>query len=163
MAKPKQRALELALTQIGVEEATGQNDGPVERYSREKGVAWCAAFVLWCNDRSDEVDLTPRAADFWLLRSVAAFEKRVKFLGYWRQPGCVVLPGDYVFFGTRGGSDSAAGGRHMGIVERVEDTVLHTVEGNLGNAVRRARHDLAARAVRARVTGYARIPLRSGE
>jgi hypothetical protein len=41
------------LSQVGVREATGCNDGPaVECYLRNaglgKGYAWCAAFVKWC-------------------------------------------------------------------------------------------------------------------
>jgi hypothetical protein len=46
---------EIYLSQIGVTEATGHNDGPaVERYLRSvglgKGYAWCAAFVKWSMD-----------------------------------------------------------------------------------------------------------------
>lgn len=41
------------LSQLGVREATGKNDGPeVEKYLRSvglgKGNAWCSAFVHWC-------------------------------------------------------------------------------------------------------------------
>ncbi|MCO5238886.1 MAG: CHAP domain-containing protein [Chitinophagaceae bacterium] len=43
------------LSQVGVREKTGNNDGPqVEMYLRSvnlgKGYAWCAAFVHWCLD-----------------------------------------------------------------------------------------------------------------
>jgi hypothetical protein len=44
---------EIYVSQIGVREATGKNDGPeVEMYLRHvgkpKGLAWCSAFVAWC-------------------------------------------------------------------------------------------------------------------
>lgn len=44
---------EIYLSQIGVREATGKNDGPeVEMYlnhvGKSKGLAWCSAFVAWC-------------------------------------------------------------------------------------------------------------------
>ena len=38
-----------AKTQIGVREATGNNDGvPSERYSNGQKEPWCANFVSWC-------------------------------------------------------------------------------------------------------------------
>ena len=45
------------LSQVGVREATGNNDGvAVERYLKnlglDKGYAWCAAFVRWCYDQA---------------------------------------------------------------------------------------------------------------
>lgn len=45
------------LSQIGVREATGKNDGvQVEKYLKSvnlgKGYAWCAAFVKWCFDQA---------------------------------------------------------------------------------------------------------------
>jgi len=44
---------EIYLSQIGVREATGKNDGPeVEMYLKHvgkwKGLPWCSAFVAWC-------------------------------------------------------------------------------------------------------------------
>lgn len=48
---------EVYMSQIGVSEATGHNDGKdVEKYLKAvglpKGYAWCAAFVRWCYDRA---------------------------------------------------------------------------------------------------------------
>lgn len=47
---------ETYLSQVGVREATGKNDGKqVELYLKSvglsKGYAWCAAFVKWCFDQ----------------------------------------------------------------------------------------------------------------
>jgi hypothetical protein len=44
---------EIYLSQLGVRELTGNNDGPdVEKYLKSvglgKGYAWCAAYVKWC-------------------------------------------------------------------------------------------------------------------
>ena len=49
----REALVEVALSQVGVQEATGKNDGTeVEAYLRTtglgKGFAWCAAFVAWC-------------------------------------------------------------------------------------------------------------------
>lgn len=51
---PKRKTLEeIYLSQVGVREKTGKNDGPeVEMYLKSvglgKGYAWCAAFTHWC-------------------------------------------------------------------------------------------------------------------
>ena len=46
------------MSQVGVREATGNNDGPeVEKYLAStglgKGHPWCAAFVRWCLDSAN--------------------------------------------------------------------------------------------------------------
>ena len=48
---------EVYMSQIAVQEATGNNDGKdVEKYLKSvglgKGYAWCAAYVKWCYDRA---------------------------------------------------------------------------------------------------------------
>lgn len=48
---------EIYMSQVGVTEATGNNDGKdVEKYLKsvglKKGYAWCAAFVKWCFDQA---------------------------------------------------------------------------------------------------------------
>jgi hypothetical protein len=49
---------EIYLSQLGVREATGRNDGPeVEMYlasvGKPKGLPWCSAFVAWCLTEAD--------------------------------------------------------------------------------------------------------------
>jgi hypothetical protein len=49
----KARALEIAKTQIGVQERGGRNTGPeVDAYllavGKGPGFSWCAAFIVWC-------------------------------------------------------------------------------------------------------------------
>lgn len=53
--QPRKSIDEIYMSQVGVSEATGHNDGrSVEMYLRSvglgKGYAWCAAFVRWCFD-----------------------------------------------------------------------------------------------------------------
>lgn len=158
------RGIDVAVTQIGVAEASHRNDGiPAERYLRGEKLPWCAAFCLWCNGQSDEEAAAPTNADWYAMRSVQTFEDRMKARGFWRAPGAAPpARGDYVFFASRGGSDHAAGGRHMGLVEELVGAMLHTVEGNLSDKVSREVHDLTSPAVKARITGYATIPIRKG-
>lgn len=65
-APRKQTIEEIYLSQIGVRELTGKNDGPeVEMYLRSvglsKGYAWCSAFVAWC---LNEVEI-PHKINAW--------------------------------------------------------------------------------------------------
>jgi len=162
--------IDVAVTQLGVKEATGQNDGiPAERYNKGDKLPWCAAFALYCNANSDEQLAAETLKDWYLERAVQTFEDHAKAKGWWYAPEKFPQRGDYIFFGTRGASDkaTAAAGRHMGIVEKVvvvnvptPYVVLTTIEGNLGNQVARVVHSLADPTTKARITGFARIPVR---
>lgn len=51
LSAPREAILRVARTEIGTREATGNNDGPVEKYlvaaGAKKGDPYCAAFVYW--------------------------------------------------------------------------------------------------------------------
>lgn len=172
------RTIDVALTQLDVVELSGKNDGiPATRYNRGECAPWCASFVMWCNAQSQDSKIARTDKEWWLMRAVQAFEDEMRNRGWWfsqlsaLQPQC----NDVIFFGDRGASDASTTGRHVGVIERVESMmstansppslprptwpVLHTVEGNWGNRVQRVRHGLNEPKTKARITGYARIPL----
>jgi CHAP domain len=136
----------VAITQLGVQEATGKNDGaPAERYNHGQQLPWCAAFVLWCFEQAG-APIHHSDRDLWLFRSVArmleALEGRGQCLGARICPD----PNDLIF-------RTREGGLHVGIVERTtSEGIIYTVEGNLGDAVRRAEYATQD----ARIIGYAR-------
>lgn len=139
--------LEWAKTQLGVKEATGRNDGqPLMRYALkdEAPLPWCARFVRAAFVQAG----TPLPGNRWKLGSVAYMEDQLKRAGRWAPPGYTPQPGDLVFFSWRAGSD-AGRGRHVAIVERVDGDMLHTIDGNVDNAVVRC-----ARGRHRGVTGY---------
>lgn len=159
--------LEIALTQLGVREPSGDANGgiPAERYNRGQRLPWCASFILYCNTQSDDPKYARTEKEWWTMRSVQAFEDEMKERGWWIPASMDAASGDLVFFGTRGGSDHSSIGRHIGIVERVEPVgtinpaqVIHTIEGNLGDSVKRATHDGRLHSVQQRITGFARFP-----
>ena len=147
--------LEHAISQLGVREATGRNDGiPATRYNDGEAKPWCASFVRWCFEQAG----APLPGKRWLLPSVAHMERALQGAQAWASRELAEpAPGDIIFFADRGGSD-AGPGRHVGIVERVQGARVHTIEGNLGDAVRRTSHALASR----RITGYGRWPTEEG-
>lgn len=135
------RIIEIAAAEIGVREATGNNDGKrVEEYLRytglDKGHAWCAAFISWCYA---QVGLTePRNP--W---SPALFPNART---YCRGAACAgaanikrIRPADV--FGIYG--HSAKRINHVGLVLGTAGKYLLTIEGNVENRVLSKRRHLS--------------------
>lgn len=140
-------ALNAARSQLGVREATGRNDGlPANRYSNGRREPWCANFVAWSFRQAG----TPLPGNQRSLASVQYMEDQMKANGMFHRG--TPQPGDIIFFANRGGSD-AGRGRHVGIVEKVENGRVHTIEGNSSNAVRRRSYALN----NPRISGYGRV------
>lgn len=145
--------LDIAKSQIGLAEATGNNDGlPCERFAGGRSEPWCAHFIAWCF-RSAGVsipgDIPPTKENANPLASVEFMERVFKeHEWFYRQPKV----GDIIFFKNRGASD-AGGGRHCGIVSGVDRETVTTIEGNLGNSVKQVCHRLDS----PRISGYGRI------
>jgi len=153
------RTIDVAITQIGVKEATGKNDGvPAERYCRGNKEPWCARFVVFCNLQSTDRHVVTSEKEWWELGAVQAFEDLMRKRGWWFREIHKAQPNDLIFFGDRGASDASLTGRHMGIVEIATPLALHTVEGNWGNAVQRVTHSFSSGTAMARITGFARVP-----
>lgn len=135
---------DVASTQLGVFEATGNNDGvPAERYNRGDKVAWCASFVMYCFDMSDYPDIYDTTRDYYDMRRVVNFEREMQSRGAWYgyQMWHYVTPDDIVFYSNRRGSDPGIG-RHVGLVVGVGidtdgETIIETIEGNYGDKVSR--------------------------
>lgn len=139
-------ALQQARSQIGVRERTGRNDGiPASRYSGGRREPWCANFVSWAFRKAGK----PLPGNQRSLASVQYMEDQMKKAGKFHRG--TPKPGDIIFFKNRGASDRGPG-RHVGIVERVANGRVYTIEGNSGNRVRRRSYSLK----NARISGYGR-------
>lgn len=126
MTALRHKALEVALTQVGVTEHGGNNAGPeVESYlksvDRWKGVPWCAAFVCWCFEKAANYNFK------WASAGVEVIYNNAKKNGW-----LVARPfkGDLVLFDFGSGIP----GDHIGFVKKVLALgpvfTLRTVEGN---------------------------------
>ncbi len=104
-------------------------------YGFNSRVSWCATFVSWCANECGHLDdgVIPRFAACQA-QGILWFKDRE----LWQEPGYVPVSGDIIFFdwGQDGSSD------HVGIVERVEGEVVHTVEGNTSDSVARRSYRL---------------------
>ena len=103
-------------------------------YGLSSRTEWCAIFVSWCADQCGYLDsgIIPKFA--WVPDAVSWFQAR----GQWQSRGYTPAPGDIIFFDWEGDG----GANHVGIVEYVENGVVHTVEGNSGNACKRKQYSI---------------------
>lgn len=126
--------LDAARSQIGVREATGNNDGvPAERYSNGQQEPWCANFVSWCFRQAGH----PLPGNQEAIGSCDTMAAELRARGALFQSGeRTPQPGDVIFFGQPGDYT------HVGIVERVEGGKVYTVEGNSGDRVTERSYDL---------------------
>ncbi len=119
-----QRALEIAVTQIGQEEhPRGSNWGhPVQDYLASVGIyfpaAWCAAIVFWCYEHASQQlgYSNPLPKTGGVLHMYAQSPSS-------HQP-MLPEPGDI------GVMDFGGGLGHMFFIESVQGSILHTIEGN---------------------------------
>ena len=87
--------------------------------------AWCSCFVSWGLDQVGGYILgtTPRFA------SVNDFRNSLVSSGMWEGRGYVPCPGDLIFFNWDDGLLD-----HVGVVEKVENGCVYTIEGNSGGS-----------------------------
>ena len=113
-------------------------------------VPWCACFVSWCENQAGLISTDQAPMFTWCGQGAQWFADRGQFR--YREE-YTPAPGDIIFFSWSG--DQRLGGLdHVGIVESVDETYIHTVEGNSSDMCKRnqyARHDTD-------VIGYGIIP-----
>ena len=106
-------------------------------YGFTSRVEWCACFVSWCANECGyiEAGVIPKFA--LCDDGVNWFRER----GLWQDNSYEPRAGDIIFFdwdsdGQDGSSD------HVGIVDRVENGVVYTVEGNSGDSCRQNSYSI---------------------
>lgn len=104
-------------------------------------VEWCACFVSWCANECGYIDtgVCPKFAGCG--NGVQWFQER----GQWLYGSTEPAPGMVIFFDwdNKGGSGPQDGeADHVGIVQKVGDGIIYTVEGNSGNLCRVNRYPI---------------------
>lgn len=102
-------------------------------YGFNHRVDWCAIFVSWCANECGYIDagVMPKFA------GCVQGSRWFKDQGLWQDRSYTPNPGDLIFFdwdnpgGFSGPQDSVPD--HVGIVERVENGQVYTIEGNSGD------------------------------
>lgn len=102
-------------------------------YGFESRVAWCHCFVSWCADQCGylEAGIIPNTA------GCCAGVDWFKAKGQWVDGSVEPVPGMIIYFdwdnkGDSGPQDGFSD--HVGIVEKVENGYVYTVEGNTGDS-----------------------------
>lgn len=139
------RILSIASAEIGVREATGNNDGKrVAEYLRYtglgKGHEWCAAFVCWCYGQAGlpaprnpwSPALFPKARTYWKKGTIIGDTKSIHPSG---------ASGMSDIFGIYGQKEGRI--NHVGLVKFLKGNYLLTIEGNVGNRVQSKRRHLS--------------------
>lgn len=105
-------------------------------YGFDSRVEWCACFVSWCANECGYIDtgIIPKYAG--CVNGVQWFKERGQWLDGSNEP----TPGMIIFFdwdspnGESGPQDGQSD--HTGIVQKVENGIVYTVEGNSGDSCR---------------------------
>lgn len=136
-----QMLISVAGNEVGYREGAGG----YTKYGASFGLPdgeWCAMFVSWCAEQCNYVSagVCPRLS--YCPDIVKWFQAR----NLWFDGGITPPAGAYILFDWK--SDGIAD--HVGLVEYVQDGVVHTIEGNSGRAVRRNSYKLGDK----RIMGY---------
>ncbi len=127
----------VAAKEIGYRE-TGNNMTKYGAWYGTNGAAWCHMFVSWCAAKAGiPSSVVPKTAS--TSEGMAWFKSR----GIFKYKGKYTPKrGDLVYFKT--------GRSHVGIVEKVTGSTLHTIEGNTSDRVARRTYPLSEKTI----TGY---------
>ena len=95
-------------------------------------VEWCACFVSWCANECGYIEngIIPKFAG--CIQGSDWFKER----GLWQDNSYEPRPGDIIFFDWDDESGQDGLPDHVGIVQKVEDGRVYTVEGNSGDECR---------------------------
>ena len=95
-------------------------------------VEWCACFVSWCANECGYIDtgVIPKFAG--CVNGSNWFKER----GQWTDNAIEPTPGMIIFFDWEGDGETD----HVGIVEKCENGIVYTVEGNSGDSCRQRQY-----------------------
>ncbi|MCG4663141.1 lysozyme family protein [[Clostridium] innocuum] len=107
-------------------------------YGYEHRVEWCACFVSWCANESGVLDITiPKFA------SVEDGIQWYKNKNSWSNRNYIPKSGDLIFFDWQNDNNPD----HVGIVERVDNNTIYTIEGNSHNECRERSYSIRSNVI----------------
>ena len=107
-------------------------------YGFNQRVNWCAIFLSWCANESGTINNTiPR---FSLCTDGV---KWYKDHSKWKNKSYIPQTGDIIFFDWNGDDHV----QHVGIVEKVENDKVYTIEGNSKDEVRNKNYSLTNKSI----------------
>lgn len=107
-------------------------------YGFNQRVNWCAIFVSWC---ANESGIMNNSIPIFSLCTDG--EKWYKEHSKWKNKSYIPQTGDIVFFDWNGDGHV----QHVGIVEKVENDKVYTIEGNSKDEVRNKNYSLTNKSI----------------
>ena len=129
----------VAVQEIGYHEGAG-NHTKYGVYTGTDGMSWCHAFVSWCANECGfiESNIIPKTAACETGRQWFIHKQQYQKAGSYTPQA-----GDIIYFDKGGVGES----HHVGIVEYVENGIVHTIEGNKNNQVMRGHCEIAYKGI----------------
>ena len=129
----------VAVQEIGYHEGAG-NHTKYAVYTGTDGLSWCHAFVSWCANECGfiESNIIPKTAACETGRQWFIHKQQYQKAGSYTPQA-----GDIIYFDRGGVGES----HHVGIVEYVENGIVHTIEGNKNNQVMRGHYELTYKGI----------------
>lgn len=105
-------------------------------YGFNSRVEWCACFVSWCANECGYIDtgVIPKFAG--CIRGSQWFKDR----GQWMDNSIEPAPGTIIFFDWEGDGETD----HVGIVQKCENGIVYTVEGNSNDTCRQKEYSVGS-------------------
>ena len=148
-----EKLLDYARSQIGYHEGAGNWNKYAEESGMTEWLGWSPQSTYWCDTFSDSLYLHCfglKAASEMTYQPIGAGSVLCsQSANYYRNAGAFYStpePGDQVFFYVSGGIN------HIGVVEKVEDGKVITIEGNTSDMVARRTYALGSSSI----AGYGR-------
>ena len=128
--------IDVALTQVG----NVGGEPYWSWYGFTSRVEWCACFVSWCADQCGYLDSGAYPKFSGCVFGMQWFQQR----GLWLDGSAEPTPGMLIFFdwATQDGVPD-----HVGIVEKVENGMVYTVEGNSRDMCRQKQYSLGSNVI----------------
>ncbi|WP_279006376.1 lysozyme family protein, partial [Thomasclavelia cocleata] len=107
-------------------------------YGFNTRVEWCACFVSWCANESGILDIT--------IPKFARVEDGIQWYknkGQWKNKNYIPSSGDLIFFDWQKDGNP----NHVGIVERVENNTVYTIEGNSSDECRERSYSFGSNVI----------------
>ena len=129
----------VAVQEIGYHEGSG-NHTKYGVYTGTDGMSWCHAFVSWCANECGfiESNIIPKTAACETGRQWFIHKQQYQKAGSYTPQA-----GDIIYFDKGGVGES----HHVGIVEYVENGIVHTIEGNKNSQVMRGHYELTYKGI----------------
>lgn len=107
-------------------------------YGFDSRVEWCACFVSWCANESGQLNTTiPKFAR--VEDGIQWFENHNR----WKDDNYIPNTGDIIFFDWENDNNPD----HVGIVEKVENNYVYTIEGNSSDECRERMYKLGGKSI----------------